>query len=212
MSTESAGLLYIISAPSGAGKTSLVNALCQSMEDMVISISHTTRQKRKGEEDGVDYHFIDDEKFEQMLSEDRFLEHARVFEHQYGTSKDWVEERLKSGQNVILEIDWQGAEQVMRLFPESVSIFVLPPSYQALEDRLVGRGNDSDEVVRGRMDGALNEIRHFDSYQFTVINDDFQKAIDDLKAIIRRPGHDLHFQSADYKDFVAKLVAEAGES
>lgn len=208
MSTDSTGLLFIISAPSGAGKTSLVNALCQSSKDIEISISHTTRQKREGEENGVDYHFIDDENFNRMISENRFLEYARVFDHQYGTSRDWVEKRLQSGQNIILEIDWQGAEQVMKLFPESVSIFILPPSFETLKTRLVGRGNDSEEIIKGRMDGALDEIRHFDNYQQIIINDDFQNALDELDAIIHHHDNDSRRQPAQYQDFVEKLVAE----
>ena len=205
---ELAGLLYIISAPSGAGKTSLVNAVTQSSRNMEISVSHTTRAKRDGEVDGIDYHFIDDASFDKMIAENRFLEHARVFDHQYGTSRDWVEAKLKQGVNVILEIDWQGAKQMKEMFEDTVSIFILPPSYQALEKRLIGRGNNSDEIIERRMAGALDEITHYENYDYVVINDDFQLAITELRAIIQSSYHSLKRQQSYYDSFVKSLIQQ----
>ncbi len=179
------GTLYIVSAPSGAGKTSLVRALTEADPDVSVSISHTTRAPRPGERDGVDYHFVDHDAFANMERAGRFLEHATVFDHRYGTSRDDVVASLDRGVDVILEIDWQGARQVRAALPGSVGIFVLPPSREVLEQRLRGRGQDSEEVIRRRMQDAVQEMSHYGEYDYLVINDDFRRALDDLRAILR---------------------------
>lgn len=179
-----AGSLYIVSAPSGAGKTSLVNALIQSVPDIMVSVSYTTRAMRPGEQHGVHYYFVDIPQFERMLAEQRFLEHAKVFDNYYGTSRDWVREQLAKGVDVILEIDWQGARQIKQQIPESVGVFILPPSANTLEARLRSRGQDSDEVIQRRMRDAINEMAHYREYDYLVVNDHFDTALRDLKAIV----------------------------
>jgi guanylate kinase len=181
----SSGILYIISAPSGAGKTSLVKALIDSTEDIRVSVSHTTRAMRPGEVDGVNYHFVSHAQFSAMLERSEFLEHAQVFDNFYGTSQRWVEQTLAAGHDLILEIDWQGAQQVRRLMPQAKSIFILPPTQQALRQRLTNRGQDSDEIIERRMRDAVSEMSHHVEYDYLVINDDFAVALDDLKAIFR---------------------------
>ncbi|AOE48919.1 guanylate kinase [Kangiella sediminilitoris] len=177
------GTLYVVSAPSGAGKTSLLKAVLERMPDLKLSISHTTRQQRPGEVDGSDYHFVTVEAFKQMLDEGSFLEHAEVFGNYYGTSKIWLEQQLQQGHDVILEIDWQGARQVRKLMPECRSIFILPPSQQELLNRLTGRGQDSEEVIQSRMAAANQEITHYDEYDYLVINDEFEEASHQLASI-----------------------------
>ncbi|MEW5008115.1 guanylate kinase [Cycloclasticus sp. 46_83_sub15_T18] len=178
------GQLYIISAPSGAGKTSLVKALLQTTAGIEVSVSHTTRAQREGEKPGVDYHFSDADAFQTLVGENGFLEHATVFGNSYGTSKASVEEQLAQGVDVILEIDWQGAQQVRALMPDSCSVFILPPSKAELERRLKGRGQDSDEVIAGRMRTAVDEMSHYKEYDFLLVNDDFELALAELQAII----------------------------
>lgn len=193
----SRGRLFIISAPSGAGKTTLAKALVSSVSNTVLSVSHTTRSRRAGELDGVDYHFIDMEQFQKMIGEEEFLEHARVFNNYYGTSLAAVEQQLSRGNNVLLDIDWQGAREVKQKVPDVCSIFVLPPSLQELERRLRDRGQDSEQVIADRMREASEEMRHHDEYAYLVVNDDFDQALADLRAIItgneerRRPIADL---------------------
>ena len=178
------GTLYVISAPSGAGKTSLVKALLEKTEGIGVSVSHTTRAKREGEQDGVDYHFIEKTVFKKMVEESAFLEHAQVFDNYYGTAVANIESTLKQGEDVILEIDWQGAEQVRKQLPYSVNIFILPPSQSALEERLRGRGQDSDEIIARRMRDAKSETSHYSEYDYLVVNDDFDDALIELKSII----------------------------
>lgn len=178
------GTLYVISAPSGAGKTSLVKALLEKTEDIGVSVSHTTRAKREGEQDGVDYHFIEKAVFEKMVEDSAFLEHAQVFDNYYGTAVANIEAKLKQGEDVILEIDWQGAAQVRKLLPYSVNIFILPPSQAALEERLRGRAQDSDEIIARRMRDAKSETSHYPEYDYLVVNDDFDDALIELKSII----------------------------
>ena len=180
----STGTLYTVSAPSGAGKTSLVKALIEADTQVTVSVSHTTRPMRPGEIDGINYHFVDHDGFAAMLGESAFLEHAQVFENFYGTSKAWVEETLASGRDVILEIDWQGAEQVRKLMPQTVGIFILPPSQQALLERLTGRGQDDQAVIDKRMAQAIDEMSHYVETDYLVINDDFTTALNDLRAIM----------------------------
>lgn len=175
--------LFIISAPSGAGKTSLVRALLDEMTDIQVSVSHTTRPKRPDEVDGVNYHFVPKEAFEKLMSEARFLEHAQVFDNYYGTSQDWVEKTLAEGTDVILEIDWQGAQQIRKLI-DCCSIYILPPSTHALRERLTVRGQDDNNVINKRMDEAQSEMSHYAESDYLVINDDFNVALADLKSIV----------------------------
>ena len=181
----SLGTLYIISAPSGAGKTSLVKALLERLSGVVVSVSHTTRTPRPGEQDGVDYHFIDKDEFERLVERGEFLEHAQVFDNDYGTRRATVLERLEADEDVILEIDWQGARQVSAAFPEAVRIFILPPSREALLERLTTRGQDSDEVIGRRMADAINEMSRYDEYDYLIFNDDFDAALLELEALFR---------------------------
>ncbi len=184
-SSDYRGRLYIISAPSGAGKTSLVAALLKTDTAIEVSVSHTTRKARPGEQDGINYHFVETEKFEALISEGAFLEHANVFGNYYGTSLPWIESRLAMGQDVILEIDWQGAQQVRRIVPEAMSIFILPPSKSALRERLTNRGQDAEDVIEKRMAQAESESSHYCEYDYLVINDDFDHALADLISIFR---------------------------
>ena len=179
------GNLFIITAASGAGKTSLIKALLAKDEHLKRSISHTTRKPRSSEVNGVDYYFVDDATFLRMLGEAQFMESAEVHEARYGTSQSAVEASLKDGFDLILEIDWQGATQVRSLFPNAISIFVLPPSIAALEQRLNGRGQDSAEVIAKRVAAARTEMRHVGEFDYVTINDDFDIALEDISAIIR---------------------------
>ncbi|MFD1216866.1 MULTISPECIES: guanylate kinase [Microbulbifer] len=178
------GTLYTVSAPSGAGKTSLVQALVENDSQVTVSVSHTTRPMRPGEIEGINYHFVSRDEFVGMLGESAFLEHAQVFENYYGTSKAWVEETLASGRDVILEIDWQGAAQVRKQMPETVGIFILPPSQQALLERLTGRGQDEQSVIDKRMAQAIDEMSHYVETDYLIINDDFTTALKELRAIM----------------------------
>ncbi|MBV4532053.1 guanylate kinase [Pseudomonas sp. SWRI107] len=182
---HSSGTLYIVSAPSGAGKTSLVTALIKDDPRVRVSVSHTTRTKRPGEEHGVNYHFVAHEEFHSLIAQGDFLEHAEVFGNFYGTSRSALQETLDQGFDLILEIDWQGAQQVRELMPEARSIFILPPSLEALRHRLDGRGQDSEEIIAGRMKEAVSEMRHYAEYEYLIINNQFDVALDDLKAVFR---------------------------
>lgn len=179
-----AGTLYIVSAPSGAGKTTLVGALLKNMPDIKASISHTTRPMRPGEKEGVNYHFVSEEMFLSLINKEAFLEHAQVFNHFYGTSKEWVEKTLSEGIDVILEIDWQGAEQIRDLIPESKSIFILPPSLEALEERLIKRGQDDPTVIKRRLAAAKEEISHYMMADYLLINDGFDETLLEFNSII----------------------------
>ncbi len=178
------GKLYIISAPSGAGKTSLVKQLVADLDGLTVSISHTTRQMRPGEAHGQDYYFVSVEDFQIMQGKQAFLEHAQVFDNFYGTAQQTVEENLNRGLDVILEIDWQGAEQIKKLLPDSLSIFILPPSTEVLLQRLRNRGQDDEQIIARRMRDAVTEIRHHDEFDYLVVNDDFALALTELKSII----------------------------
>jgi guanylate kinase len=178
------GTLYTVSAPSGAGKTSLVNALIQQCQGLRVSVSHATRPMRPGEQDGVNYHFVDEQHFLDMLGREEFLEHARVFGNLYGTSQVWVEQQLEAGIDVILEIDWQGALQVKRLLPETRAIFIMPPSRDTLEQRLNARGQDERSIIEARMAEAVEEMSHYTEGDYLVINDDFDQALRELQAIV----------------------------
>ena len=180
----STGTLYTVSAPSGAGKTSLVNALIERCEGLQVSVSHTTRPMRPAEKEGVNYHFVSENVFVDMLDRAEFLEHAQVFGNLYGTSSVWLEEQLERGLDVILEIDWQGARQVKQLLPETQSIFILPPSRQALQQRLSLRGQDDPGIIEGRMNAAVAEMSHYVESDFLVVNKDFDQALDELQFIV----------------------------
>ena len=198
------GSLFIVSAPSGAGKTSLVAALVAQMPNVCISVSHTTRAMRPGEEEGVNYHFTDRESFLKLVADGRFLEHAEVFGNLYGTSADWVEQKLAEGLDVILEIDWQGAVQVRHLVPEATSIFILPPSLSELEKRLRGRGQDDDAVIAHRLSGAQEEMAHYAEFDYLVVNDTFDHALGDLKAIL----HASRLSQARQQETLAGAIGE----
>lgn len=201
------GSLFIVAAPSGAGKTSLVKALVEKQDDVVLSVSHTTRPAREGEVDGKDYFFVSQEKFSTMRDAGAFLESATVFDNSYGTSSQAVYEQLEQGNDVILEIDWQGAEQVRRNFPESTGIFILPPSRDALEQRLRGRGQDGDDVIARRMRDAENEMSHYVEFDYLIINDDFDVALNDLIAVIAAKRHTLAVQKQVQASLLVELLA-----
>ena len=181
--SNSSGALYILSAPSGAGKTSLVKALLAQDDQVCVSVSHTTRPMRDGEQEGVDYNFVAQPEFAYLVAQQQMLEHATVFENSYGTSREWVESSLAQGQDVILEIDWQGRDQVLSIFPQAIAITILPPSQAALRHRLQGRGTDSEPVIAKRMAAAQGEISHYSGSHYLVINDDFLHALADLQCI-----------------------------
>ncbi len=176
--------LFIVSAPSGAGKTSLVRRVISELADIVVSVSHTTRDRRPGEEDQQDYFFVEKGRFEEMIHEDQFLEYAKVFDNYYGTSVGAVQDNLNAGRDVILEIDWQGAEQVRQKLEDVVSIFILPPSRETLIERLRGRGQDTDAVIERRTAEAVAEMRQYHGADYLIINDDFEQALADLKSVI----------------------------
>jgi guanylate kinase len=205
--TTDRGTLYIISAPSGAGKTSLVKALLASTVDITVSVSHTTRAMRPGEEDGVDYHFVEPATFSAMIDEKAFLEHAQVFDNYYGTSRQAVLDQLDQGRDVILEIDWQGARQVRRLFPDSLSIFILPPSKAALRQRLTGRGQDSEAVIGRRMRDAEAEMSHYGDFDYVVVNDVFDDALAQLRAIVTAQRLSTPRQAARLERLLGELLA-----
>ena len=203
------GTLYIISAPSGAGKTSLVKALLERLPGVQISVSHTTRIPRSGEQDGVDYHFVDQKQFAVMVETGDFLEHARVFDNFYGTSKASVHSQLEQGNDVILEIDWQGARQVRESFPEAVGIFILPPNQAALRERLTARGQDNAKTIDRRMIDAVNEMLHYDEYHYLIINDDFAVALEELTALFRSSRLSLAKQQHQCTRLLAGLMSPA---
>ncbi|MCK1784311.1 guanylate kinase [Pseudomonas sp. TNT11] len=202
--THSTGTLYIISAPSGAGKSSLVKALTEAEEQIRISVSHTTRAMRPGEVNGVHYHFVERTEFVKMIEHGAFLERAEVFGNLYGTSQTHLQQTLDEGHDLILEIDWQGAEQVRQLMPKARSIFILPPSLEALHERLTNRGQDSHAIIEGRMREAVSEMSHYVDYDYLIINDDFAHALDDLKAIFRAN----QLQQKRQQQRFGKLLAE----
>ncbi len=182
------GNLFIISAPSGAGKTTLVGALLRSKTQIALSISYTTRAPRPGETDGKEYHFVSREQFLRMTEQGDFLESAEVYGNLYGTSQSWIEKQLASGRDILLEIDWQGAAQVRKLMPQAISIFVLPPSLAALETRLKGRGQDSAEIIARRLRAAQEDISHVAEFDYVIINDKLDEALQQLDAVITALG------------------------
>lgn len=184
MAKNNLGQIFIVAAPSGGGKTSLVSALVDALSDIQVSISHTTRDKRQGERDGDHYHFIDESKFLNMVKQHDFVEHAEVFGHWYGTSKRAIQSNLSQGIDIILDIDWQGASQIKASYPQAASIFVMPPSLDALAQRLNARKRESAQVIAQRMECARDEMSHFQSFDYLIINDHFEDALSQLKAIV----------------------------
>lgn len=201
------GTLFTISAPSGAGKTSLVNALIDREPEVQVSISHTTRPIRPGEENGANYHFVEPQLFMEMLERGAFLEHAQVFGNYYGTSEAWVRHTLASGSDVILEIDWQGAAQIHRQLPDSIGIFILPPSLQALLDRLTHRAQDDASVIAHRLALAKEEMSHYVEADFLIINDVFEVALGELEAVIRGQRLRTARQQQQYANLLVQLLA-----
>lgn len=204
------GNLYIISAPSGAGKTSLVKAVLETTAGLKFSVSHTTRPMRPGEANGRDYHFVDTTAFQSMIEQGKFMEHAKVFDNYYGTAYASVEAQLDRGDDVILDIDWQGARQVRSAFDRAIGIFILPPSKDALRERLRGRGQDSGAVIDRRMRDAINESSHYSEYDYLIINDVFEEAASDLAAIIRAERLRLEAQAGRHAALLARLLAKTG--
>jgi guanylate kinase len=204
--TQPQGTLYVISAPSGAGKTSLVKALIESDPLLQVSISHTTRPMRPGEIEGVNYHFVSRNEFIEMSGNSAFLEHAEVFGNFYGTSEAWVDATLAQGIDVILEIDWQGAQQVRKL-KACTSIFILPPSREALRARLTGRGQDTPEVIERRLAEAAQESSHYPEYDYLVINDQFDLALNHLQAIIHARRLETRVQQYRHEELLRNLLA-----
>jgi guanylate kinase len=202
------GKLFVISAPSGAGKTSLVRALLARDPSLRFSISYTTRKRRPNEVHEKDYFFVDtNAAFEAMVAENKFLEHAKVFDNYYGTSKQQVEDILVKGDNVILEIDWQGARQIRSAMPECETIFILPPSRPELERRLRGRGTDSEEVIARRLRDSVSDMTHWEEFDFVVVNDDFERALEDLRAIVDGRGGALCRDRADLLPLMKSLLS-----
>jgi len=175
----------VISSPSGGGKTSLIRALLKQMQNLQISISYTTRPARPSEEEGKDYYFVSEKIFQQKINSKDFLEHAKIYGYHYGTSKSWVLDKLQQGINVVLEIDWQGAQQIQKKFPDSILIFILPPSIETLRQRLIGRKQDNMASIRQRIELAQSEIQHYQEFDYLIINEDFNCALNDLKSIIQ---------------------------
>lgn len=206
--TEANADLYVITAPSGAGKTSLVKALLDKMDRIAVSVSHTTRAMRPGEQEGVHYHFVDVAEFKAMLSENVFLEYAQVFDNYYGTSAEVVRDMLRQGTDVILEIDWQGAEQVRQLFPECISVFILPPSKQVLEERLRKRGQDDESVIAKRLQGAAEEMQQWHQFDYLIVNDDFDVALEALSSLVLAQRHRLVRQKTALAGLLHDLVAQ----
>jgi len=204
--TSQRGTLFTVSAPSGAGKTSLVSALIQSMPSICVSISHTTRKMRPGEVDGQNYHFVDQTEFSKMLGDASFLKHAAVYGNYYGTSKHWVEDTLAAGNDVILEIDWQGARQVRHLLGDTVGIFILPPSLDTLRGRLLNRGQDDQATIDARMEEARQEMSHYVEADYLVVNDNFDEALLALQSIIRCQRQTLGKQQFQHQQLLTSLL------
>jgi guanylate kinase len=200
--------LYVVAAPSGGGKTSLINALLEKDDRVSLSVSYTTRSARPGEKDGVHYHFVDDPAFIGLIGRNALLEHAEVFGHRYGTGREAVEKKLRAGFDVLLDIDWQGARQIRKSFPSCCTIFILPPSLEILRNRLARRGQDSEDVIEERMREARAEISHSSEFDYLIINDDFDQALADLQSIVRF----RKLQRPHRKDYYDDLLAELQEN
>ncbi|MCW8931682.1 MAG: guanylate kinase [Gammaproteobacteria bacterium] len=202
------GMLYIISAPSGAGKTSLVKALLEETDLIEVSVSYTTRAKRPGEREGVDYHYVTKATFEQMIAEEQFIEHAEVFGNYYGTSKRQIKEKLKAGIDIILEIDWQGAQQVRTQFDCCTNVFILPPSREELLSRLQERGQDSSDVIDARMNESIAQMSHYKEFEYLIVNDQFSHALGELKALVYAFRLRQTSQCRRHHDLIGELLGE----
>ncbi|MBA3506607.1 MAG: guanylate kinase [Betaproteobacteria bacterium] len=200
------GCLFVLAAPSGGGKTSLVRALLEREPGMRLSVSYTTRAPRPGERDGIDYHYVDTAKFKALRDGGEFLEHAHVHGHWYATSATWLAAEVQRGHDVLLEIDWQGAAQVRQLIPDAVFIFILPPTVAALKERLEKRGQDTQEVIARRIDAAREEMRHCGDFDYVIMNQDFARAVDDLSAIVRAARLTAPRQQVRHKALIAQLI------
>jgi guanylate kinase len=198
--------LYVVAAPSGGGKTSLVNALLRMDDRIRLSVSHTTRNPRPGEVDGVHYHFVDEEAFLGLIAEGAFLEHAQVFGNYYGTGSEVVQKQLEAGCDVVLDIDWQGAQQIRESFPDCCTVFILPPSLETLRARLARRAQDSEAVIKRRMREAWAEISHWDEFEFLIINDEFEEAVTDLHSIVRKHRPHRENQQKRIESLLAELL------
>ncbi|OLF77503.1 guanylate kinase [Pseudoalteromonas haloplanktis] len=203
---HSRGNLFILSAPSGAGKSSLINALLKKHADMKVSVSHTTRAPRPGENNAEHYHFVSVDEFKALIAKDDFFEWAQVFDNYYGTSKQAIEEQLAAGIDVFLDIDWQGARQVREIMDDIKTIFILPPSKQELEQRLNNRGQDSAEIIAGRMAQAQSETSHYDEYDFVVVNDDFDTALSEIESIVIAQRLTLKAQTTRHQTLINELL------
>jgi guanylate kinase len=199
-------MLFVISAPSGAGKTSLVKALRERLPDLRVSTSHTTRPPRPNEQDGREYYFVSNAQFDQLVAANAFLEHARVFDNQYGTSLGQLKDKLAAGSTVLLEIDWQGARQVRRALPDCRSIFILPPSREALRQRLTTRGTDSQAVIERRLADAVTDMGHYGEFDYVVVNDEFPRAVDQLVQIVTGKGETLTARRPELTPMLANLL------
>lgn len=204
--TKTTGCLFIISAPSGAGKTSLVRALLQSNQNLSLSISHTTRAPRSGEINGRDYHFVNQETFRQMLLNGEFVESAEVYGNLYGTSQKWINSAIASGQDILLEIDCQGAMQIRQIFPESISIFILPPSLDALAARLKTRAQDDPDIIQKRLAAAREEVSHIIEFDYAIINDKLDEALNDLISVVRAERLKRTRQLVKYSALITQLT------
>ena len=200
------GSLFIVAAPSGGGKTSLVRELVNNMQDIVTSVSHTTREMRPREKDGINYFFISEQEFRKMIKNGEFIEHAEVFGNFYGTSVQQIEARLKSGVDVVLDIDWQGAEQIKQLYPDAVSVFVIPPSIDILQNRLTSRAQDKQEVIQERMLKAKSEMSHYADFDYLLVNDDFNQAVSELVAIVKAKRLCIARQTNQQEKLLASLL------
>ena len=201
-----AGNLYVVAAPSGAGKTTLVHLLLEREPAVHLSISFTTRPPRPGEQSGREYHFVDAAEFHAMIARQEFLEWAEVHGNFYGTSKKWIADQLAAGHDVLLEIDWQGAQQVRALFPQAIGVFILPPSMEELTRRLTGRGTDSADVIARRLSAAQAEMRHVGEFDYVIINDQLELALDDLRAVVRASGLTFSVQRARHAALFARMI------
>jgi guanylate kinase len=205
------GNLFIIAAASGTGKTTLVRALCRSLPNLRVSMSSTTRPMRPGERDGVDYNFIDEVTFDRMVADKKFLEHETVFGNRYGTPRAWVEDQLRAGTDIILEIDWKGARSVRAMLPDCIGIFLLPPSFPALGQRLYGRAQDDAATIQRRTHAALEELSHFREFDYLVINDDLDVALAELREIIESCRRGRRMAAPDRREFAEQLMTEGGK-
>ncbi|GGF05455.1 guanylate kinase [Pseudoalteromonas sp. Hal040] len=203
---QTRGNLFILSAPSGAGKSSLIGALLKKHSDMKVSVSHTTRSPRPGEENGVHYHFVSVEEFKALIEKNDFFEWAQVFDNYYGTSKQAIESQLEAGIDVFLDIDWQGAQQIRKLVDDVETIFILPPSKEELESRLNNRGQDSAEVIAGRMAKAQSETSHYNEYDYVVVNDDFDTALAEIETIVMAKRLSLQSQAVRHQALLENLL------